>query len=64
MTPEPPFSFAEYLTVMSRYKADPELVALRAEFKQAQASGRGLPIARENILAFVKRKLAAAEAFK
>lgn len=64
MTPEPLFSFAEYLTVMSRYKADPELVTLRAEFKKAQASGRGVQAARENILAFVKRKMAAQEAFK
>lgn len=60
----PPFSFAEYLTVMGRYKADPELVVLRAEFKQAQKTGKGVQAARESILAFVKRKLAAAEAFK
>lgn len=64
MTSEPPFTFAEYLSIMGRYKADPELVTLRAEFKKAQASGKGVQAARESVLAFVKRKIAAQEAFK
>lgn len=59
-----PFALVDYIAAMSPYNFDPEADQLREEFKRAQASGRGIELARANILAFVKRKKAALEAIK